>query len=287
MGSGRRMRLRRSRGRFAKKAAQGAMPFRPRSTISSRPVEHGRGASCARRPCPGAPEDDAWTEADALYLDGVQDAGNAGTLIRTAVAAGVRVVAASPAAATPLVAQGDARPGWARISEPSSLRTCRPKPSAGPTAAASTRPMPEAARIFSALPTRLPRGPSAGSWARKGRASRTLGFPVADPALLHPDRSRVREPQRGGPPPRSASLTRVDGVLRAGARKVALRSAGAAGRVSYRRNSLQKNPCFSCSGAIKRINCALDAAGNAGMSSAFPAFLFLENSRSPAAARSP
>ena len=33
--------------------------------------------------------------ADALYLDGVQDAGNVGTLIRTAVAAGVRHIAAS------------------------------------------------------------------------------------------------------------------------------------------------------------------------------------------------
>lgn len=33
---------------------------------------------------------------DALYLDGVQDAGNMGTLIRTAVASGVRCIAASP-----------------------------------------------------------------------------------------------------------------------------------------------------------------------------------------------
>lgn len=63
------------------------------------PVEHGAGVMC-ETVVPGAPEDDAWTAADALYLDGVQDAGNAGTLIRTAVAAGVRVVAASPAAAT-------------------------------------------------------------------------------------------------------------------------------------------------------------------------------------------
>ncbi len=38
-------------------------------------------------------------EADALYLDGVQDTGNAGTLIRTAVASGVRHIAASPATA--------------------------------------------------------------------------------------------------------------------------------------------------------------------------------------------
>ena len=63
------------------------------------PVEHGVGVMCEAA-VPPAPADDAWKSADALYLDGVQDAGNAGTLIRTAVAAGVRVVAASPAAAT-------------------------------------------------------------------------------------------------------------------------------------------------------------------------------------------
>ena len=59
------------------------------------PVEHGVGVMCEAA-VPPAPADDAWKSADALYLDGVQDAGNAGTLIRTAVAAGVRVVAASP-----------------------------------------------------------------------------------------------------------------------------------------------------------------------------------------------
>lgn len=63
------------------------------------PVEHGVGVMCEAA-VPPAPADDAWKSADALYLDGVQDAGNAGTLIRTAVAAGVRVVAASPVAAT-------------------------------------------------------------------------------------------------------------------------------------------------------------------------------------------
>ena len=58
------------------------------------PVENGTGimievpAVLADRPMqPSA--------ADALYLDGVQDAGNVGTLIRTAVAAGVRHIAAS------------------------------------------------------------------------------------------------------------------------------------------------------------------------------------------------
>ncbi len=58
------------------------------------PVENGTGImvevpakSCER---PHAP-----LQVDALYLDGVQDAGNVGTLIRTAVAAGVRHIAAS------------------------------------------------------------------------------------------------------------------------------------------------------------------------------------------------
>ena len=55
------------------------------------PVEHGVGVMCEAA-VPPAPADDAWKSADALYLDGVQDAGNAGTLIRTAVAAGVRAV---------------------------------------------------------------------------------------------------------------------------------------------------------------------------------------------------
>jgi TrmH family RNA methyltransferase len=60
------------------------------------PVEHGAGVIAeipVRKPA-------AWPEGDVLYLDGVQDAGNAGTLIRTAVAAGVRVIAASPSTAT-------------------------------------------------------------------------------------------------------------------------------------------------------------------------------------------
>ena len=48
---------------------------------------------------PEVPADDVWTHEDALYLDGVQDSGNAGTLIRSAAAAGVRVVIASPGAA--------------------------------------------------------------------------------------------------------------------------------------------------------------------------------------------
>ena len=48
---------------------------------------------------PAAPAPEKWAAADALYLDGVQDAGNVGTLIRTAAAAGVRVVVAGPGTA--------------------------------------------------------------------------------------------------------------------------------------------------------------------------------------------
>jgi TrmH family RNA methyltransferase len=57
------------------------------------PVEHGSGIlaeiAVTKRALPYA------LEADAVYLDGVQDPGNAGTLLRTAAAAGVRHVAAS------------------------------------------------------------------------------------------------------------------------------------------------------------------------------------------------
>ena len=62
------------------------------------PVEHGVGVMCEVAVPQRADEAD-WANADVLYLDGVQDAGNAGTLIRTAVAAGVRVIAASPSTA--------------------------------------------------------------------------------------------------------------------------------------------------------------------------------------------
>ena len=74
-----------------------ARVFRLSSSLYARlsPVEHGVGVM-AEMVIPEAPEADRWAESDVLYLDGVQDAGNAGTLIRTAVAAGFRVIAASP-----------------------------------------------------------------------------------------------------------------------------------------------------------------------------------------------
>jgi TrmH family RNA methyltransferase len=65
----------------------------PRLYDALSPVEHGSGimAEIAVAKCslPRA------LVADAVYLDGVQDPGNAGTLLRTAAAAGVRHVAAS------------------------------------------------------------------------------------------------------------------------------------------------------------------------------------------------
>ena len=81
------------------------------------PVENGTGimvevaATFADRPVQPIAE-------DALYLDGVQDAGNMGTLIRTALAAGVRHIAAS---------SGSCVPAWALTSVPNSTTMFRPK----------------------------------------------------------------------------------------------------------------------------------------------------------------
>lgn len=61
------------------------------------PVEHGAGLIVVVR-LPYHPQP-ARARRDLLYLDGVQDPGNAGTLLRTAAAAGIREVLASPATA--------------------------------------------------------------------------------------------------------------------------------------------------------------------------------------------
>jgi TrmH family RNA methyltransferase len=62
------------------------------------PVEHGAGVlveiAIARPPLPQR------LNVDVVYLDGVQDPGNAGTLLRTAAAAGVRHLAASTGTAS-------------------------------------------------------------------------------------------------------------------------------------------------------------------------------------------
>ncbi len=60
------------------------------------PVEHGVGLMVEIAVPRGAA---SAFSGDVLYLDGVQDAGNAGTLIRTAVAAGVKTIVSSPSAA--------------------------------------------------------------------------------------------------------------------------------------------------------------------------------------------
>lgn len=59
------------------------------------PVEKGAGIMM-ELPLPATGDPGDYADRDVLYLDGVQDAGNAGTLIRTAVASGVSVIAASP-----------------------------------------------------------------------------------------------------------------------------------------------------------------------------------------------
>ncbi len=65
-------------------------------TIS--PVENGVGCMAEMALPKGASADDL-RSGDVLYLDGVQDAGNAGTIIRTAAAAGFGAVAAGPGTA--------------------------------------------------------------------------------------------------------------------------------------------------------------------------------------------
>ena len=73
-------------------------------------VEHPAGLM-ALVPVPPAPEIDPGL--DSVLLDGVQDPGNVGTLIRTAAAAGFRQILLSPRLRRRLVAQGAAgRAGW-------------------------------------------------------------------------------------------------------------------------------------------------------------------------------
>jgi len=61
------------------------------------PVEHGAGLCGVIVTAPADPA--ALTEGDLLYLDGVQEPGNVGALIRVAAAAGVRLVLAGPGTA--------------------------------------------------------------------------------------------------------------------------------------------------------------------------------------------
>lgn len=91
-------------GREAKQLADAAMAtgatgYELAASLYDRvsPVEHGAGVMLvAAVPQPPLP---AMAQRDMLYLDGVQDPGNAGTLLRTAAAAGIRDVLASPTTA--------------------------------------------------------------------------------------------------------------------------------------------------------------------------------------------
>ena len=60
------------------------------------PVENGVGLMAEMKMPISEGLDDGWTRADVLFLDGVQDAGNVGTLIRTAVASGFKRIALTP-----------------------------------------------------------------------------------------------------------------------------------------------------------------------------------------------
>ncbi|UCG97276.1 MAG: RNA methyltransferase [Burkholderiales bacterium] len=79
--------------------AEGAAAYELAGVLYDRlaPVEHGAGlmlvVAVPRHPLPAS------ARADMLYLDGVQDPGNVGTLLRTAAAAGVHHVLAGPATA--------------------------------------------------------------------------------------------------------------------------------------------------------------------------------------------
>jgi TrmH family RNA methyltransferase len=79
--------------------ARGAAGYELAAALYDRitPAEHGAGLILVVKvPVHPLP---AKARHDLLYLDGVQDPGNAGTLLRTAAAAGIREVLASPATA--------------------------------------------------------------------------------------------------------------------------------------------------------------------------------------------
>jgi len=80
-------------------AARGARVFELAAELYDRisPVQHGVGLMLVvTLPCRELP---VRLACDLVYLDGVQDPGNAGTLLRTAAAAGIGTVLASPATA--------------------------------------------------------------------------------------------------------------------------------------------------------------------------------------------
>lgn len=83
---------------FAAYEAKGSIPlFTLKESLfeAASPVKHGVGI-CIELAVPKEELPDAALSVDAVYLDGVQDAGNVGTILRTALAAGVRYAALSP-----------------------------------------------------------------------------------------------------------------------------------------------------------------------------------------------
>ena len=82
---------------FAAYEAKGSIPLftLKESLFEASPVKHGVGI-CIELAVPKEELPDAALSVDAVYLDGVQDAGNVGTILRTALAAGVRYAALSP-----------------------------------------------------------------------------------------------------------------------------------------------------------------------------------------------
>lgn len=60
------------------------------------PVENGVGLMAEMKMPRNSDLDSSWEREDVLFLDGVQDAGNVGTLIRTAVASGFKRIALTP-----------------------------------------------------------------------------------------------------------------------------------------------------------------------------------------------
>lgn len=115
------------------------------------PVENGVGCMCELA-IPEAPEAAQWAEDDVLYLDGVQDAGNVGTLIRTAAAAGFPTIVCNIGTAS-VWSPKVMRAGMGAHFRFGSLKTSRPKSFVSRIAAAFLPQMRAAAAIFLLRPT--------------------------------------------------------------------------------------------------------------------------------------
>ena len=163
------------------------------------PVEHGVGIML-EVPVPKTKDVD-FSREDVLYLDGVQDAGNVGTLIRTAVAAGFRTIAASPKTAgfyAPKVMR-------AGMGAHSSSKTARSTSLPSATKERFSPRTPAAAKTSSRRTT-MRRGPSAGFSARKARACRRKPSPKRSAAFIFRSKKPAKASTSGRPRP-CVSLT--------------------------------------------------------------------------------